>query len=78
MCIATTIQSFTCNLIIQFRLEMSFEVHWTILNCQCTMKKKMKKKDLFHCLLILFYNFIAQLGFLPWEIWVAFPGKSQL
>ena len=26
----------------------------------------------------LFYNCIVPLGFLPWEIWVAFPGVSQI
>ena len=25
-----------------------------------------------------FYNCIVQMGFLPWEIWVAFPGESHL
>ena len=25
-----------------------------------------------------FYNCIVSIGFLPWEIWVAFPGESQL
>ena len=25
-----------------------------------------------------FYNCIVLMGFLPWEIWVAFPGESQL
>ena len=25
-----------------------------------------------------FYNCIVQMGFLPWESWVAFPGESQL
>ena len=27
---------------------------------------------------ILFYNSIVPIGFPPWEIWVAFPGDSQL
>ena len=27
-------------------------------------------------LLYLFYNFIVPLGFLTWEIWVAFPGSK--
>ena len=25
-----------------------------------------------------FYNCIVPVGFLPWEVWVAFPGESQL
>ena len=32
-------------------------------------------------LLLLFFSFhncIVPMGFLPWEIWVAFPGESQL
>ena len=32
----------------------------------------------FYFLLFNFYNYIVQMGFLPWKIRVSFPGESQL
>ena len=37
-----------------------------------------KKWSTYFFLTLLFYNCIVPMGFLPWEIRVAFPGKSQL
>ena len=47
-------------------------------NSQPKMDNHLETRPFFFLLLHTFYNCIVPMGFLPWEVRVAFPGESQL
>ena len=49
-----------------------------LVNCRCSDPKPKTSVPFFFFFFLTFYNCIVPMGFLPWEIRVAFPGESQL
>ena len=67
--------------------DCAVSIHIQMLVILCTMRSfpwdfkyysRTLRKEPFFFLNTFFYNCIVQMGFLPWKIQVAFPGKSQL